>query len=383
MLDVGGGYINSNNKSLFNNCEYHVNDVVYSPNVTVMKQTKDLLFNNEEFDTIISTECLERDPEYKKSFQKIIDMLKPGGLFLFTCASFGRDEYKTPRTRHTNVEYDGSYDMREKTSDSLDYYKNLTEIDIKKAIPLDSVFGLTYRIYYNLKTYDLYFFGIKENGDTTSNTFISYDNGEIYTDVDKYRIAVREKKPFILDDDTDGSLSNIRRNKNNLKKRDELIKQNELINRNKKKLNNISFLDVAKDSVVGPIAQNQVIMKNRGTRKANNLKKLDTRKANNFKKRDELKKRNEQLAKARKNQLVQARRKQLAQARKEQLAQARRKQLAKARRKQQAKKRKEQLTKKRKERKIMEMKKRMAIKLYERKIMEMKKKNSGLLQFTY
>lgn len=44
------------------------------------------------FDTIISTECFEHDPEYSESLNKIYKMLKPDGLFCFTCASTNRME---------------------------------------------------------------------------------------------------------------------------------------------------------------------------------------------------------------------------------------------------------------------------------------------------
>ena len=50
-------------------------------NVTIVSKTKDLPYENETFDTIISTECFEHDPTYKESFLKIYAMLKKDGLF--------------------------------------------------------------------------------------------------------------------------------------------------------------------------------------------------------------------------------------------------------------------------------------------------------------
>ena len=95
VLDVGSGDINGNNCFLFENCEYEGNDVIQANNVTIVSKTKDLPFGDNTFDTIISTECFEHDPEYKESFIKIYHMLKPDGLFLFTCASTGRHEHGT------------------------------------------------------------------------------------------------------------------------------------------------------------------------------------------------------------------------------------------------------------------------------------------------
>lgn len=91
-------------------------------NVTIVSKTKDLPFENESFDTITSTECFEHDPEYKDSLLKIIEMLKPDGLFFFTCASTGRPEHGTRRTTPNH-----SYGTIGKIEDMEDYYKNLTE----------------------------------------------------------------------------------------------------------------------------------------------------------------------------------------------------------------------------------------------------------------
>ena len=69
VLDVGSGDVNGNNRTLFNGCEYHGNDVVEGKNVTLVSRTKDLPFSPETFDTIVSTECFEHDPEYSDSFR--------------------------------------------------------------------------------------------------------------------------------------------------------------------------------------------------------------------------------------------------------------------------------------------------------------------------
>ena len=213
VLDVGGGDINGNNRDLFENCEYEVNDVTDAPNVTVVARTKDLLFQDEYFDTIISTECFEHDPEYEQSFQKIVDMLRPGGLFLFTCASFGRQEHGTVRTSPRE-----SFGTRAEIPDMSDYYKNLTERDIRRAIPLDSIFA-TYHIYYNAKTRDVYFLGVKESQDNVFYAFVQYHGKDVYTDLDEYTNTVKKKISFILNDDADGSLCEIRREAHELEER--------------------------------------------------------------------------------------------------------------------------------------------------------------------
>ena len=160
VLDVGSGDINGNNRFLFNECEYHGNDVIEAPNVTVVSKTSKLSFQDNTFDTIVSTECFEHDPEYMKSFKKIFNMLKPGGLFFFTCASTGRDEHGTRRTSPNE-----SYGTRGNIEDMSDYYKNLTEIDLNNSLNLNACF-LIWDTYYNSNSKDLYFVGIKRGSNS-------------------------------------------------------------------------------------------------------------------------------------------------------------------------------------------------------------------------
>lgn len=156
VLDVGSGDINGNNRFLFENCEYEGNDVIQANNVTIVSKTKDLPFQNNTFDTIISTECFEHDPEYKESFMKIYNMLKPDGLFCFTCASTNRPEHGTRRTTPCD-----SYGTIGNLEEMSDYYKNLTEIDLNEALPLNKLFSV-WDTYYNPNSKDLYFLGIKK-----------------------------------------------------------------------------------------------------------------------------------------------------------------------------------------------------------------------------
>lgn len=159
VLDVGAGDINGNNRYLFENCEYDGNDVVQAANVTIVSKTKDLQFADATFDTIVSTECFEHDPEYKQSFENIYRMLKPGGLLCFTCASTGRPEHGTRRTTPQH-----SYGTIGGLEDMSDYYKNLTEKDVNAVMPFDKLFTV-WNTYYNCGIKDLYFYGIKKSNE--------------------------------------------------------------------------------------------------------------------------------------------------------------------------------------------------------------------------
>ena len=169
VLDVGSGDINGNNRFLFEQCNYIGNDVIKANNVTIVCKTKDLPAQNNTFDTIISTECFEHDPEYKESFKKIYDILKPDGLFCFTCASTDRLEHGTRRTSPGC-----SYGTIGNLPDMVDYYKNLTEKDLNDVLELNALFSV-WDTYYNSISKDLYFVGIKK-GSTIFNSLEKYVN---------------------------------------------------------------------------------------------------------------------------------------------------------------------------------------------------------------
>jgi SAM-dependent methyltransferase len=164
VLDVGSGDINGNNRYLFENCVYDGNDVIDAKNVTIVSKTKDIGFEDNTFDTIISTECFQHDCEYNESFKKIYKMLKPNGLFLFTCASTGRPEHGTMRS----TPFD-SYGTLGCLIDMCDYYKNISEEDLNNVLELNELFCV-WDTYYNSFTCDLYFLGIKKS-----------DNNDIFT----------------------------------------------------------------------------------------------------------------------------------------------------------------------------------------------------------
>jgi SAM-dependent methyltransferase len=169
VLDVGSGDINGNNRLLFEQCNYIGNDLIKAKNVTIVCKTKDLPAQNNTFDTIISTECFEHDPEYKESLKKIYDILKPDGLFCFTCASTDRPEHGTRRTSPGC-----SYGTIGNLPDMVDYYKNLTEKDINYVLELNALFSV-WDTYYNSISKDLYFVGIKK-GSTNFNSLEKYVN---------------------------------------------------------------------------------------------------------------------------------------------------------------------------------------------------------------
>jgi SAM-dependent methyltransferase len=157
VLDVGSGDVNGTNEYLFDpSCVYHGNDVMPGRNVTLMYKTAELPFYEPTFDTIVSSECFQHDLEYKESLQKIVQILRPGGLFAFTCASGGRPEHGT---RRHNPEMSFTTKLGAKWAS---YYKTLSFEDLEQAIDLNTVFS-QYAAYYEPKSKDLYFMGLKKD----------------------------------------------------------------------------------------------------------------------------------------------------------------------------------------------------------------------------
>ncbi len=93
-LDCGSLDINGNNRYLFEGGRYTGIDVGKGRNVDHVSLIHE--WRGCGYFTIISTECFEHDAHLQKSLARIVEMLRPGGLFLFTCATTGRGEHGTP-----------------------------------------------------------------------------------------------------------------------------------------------------------------------------------------------------------------------------------------------------------------------------------------------
>lgn len=155
VLDIGSMDINGNNRAHFKNSDYTGIDIGEGNNVDVICSGHlfSVSSNSEKFNTVISTECFEHDVYYKETILNVVEnLLLPGGMFLFTCATTGRPEHGTTRTSP----FDSPF--------TNDYYKNLAEDDIKEFLDLDRYFS-DYSFSVNSDSHDLYFWGIKKKMD--------------------------------------------------------------------------------------------------------------------------------------------------------------------------------------------------------------------------
>ena len=159
VLDVGALDINGNNRGYFTDCKYTGIDIGPGPNVDEVSICHKYDKPNSSFEVVMSTDSLEHDMYWGLTLKKMYDLTKPGGLMLFTCATTGRSE-------HGTVKYDQAASPHTLKIDQWSsYYSNLTEQNIRSALPVDTAF---YRYEFSvivgsLKDWgkDLRFWGIK------------------------------------------------------------------------------------------------------------------------------------------------------------------------------------------------------------------------------
>lgn len=98
VLEVGAYDVNGAARSFFTDCDYVGLDVGEGPGVDVAVPGEDYDAPDDSFDVVISCECMEHNPAWAATSQNMLRVLRPGGLFVLTCAAPGRKEHGTTRT---------------------------------------------------------------------------------------------------------------------------------------------------------------------------------------------------------------------------------------------------------------------------------------------
>lgn len=156
VLDIGSLDINGNNRHVFSHPYSYIGvDLNAGSNVDVVCPGH-LYDCGYLFDVVVSSECFEHDMYYARTLQNMIRLLRPGGLLIFTCASTGRHEHGTLRMYPEDAPF--LLEMGEKWAN---YYKNLTEDDIRAVIDVNNSFT-SFEFIYEPTAFDLYFWGIKK-----------------------------------------------------------------------------------------------------------------------------------------------------------------------------------------------------------------------------
>lgn len=94
VLELGSQDINGSIRPFFGaGCRYVGIDVFDRPGVDWVGLAHDYPergWNGEEFDALLSTECLEHDPYWKQTITANAALVRVGGLVAITCASYKR-----------------------------------------------------------------------------------------------------------------------------------------------------------------------------------------------------------------------------------------------------------------------------------------------------
>jgi SAM-dependent methyltransferase len=164
VLGIGTFDVCGTERTYFENCNFIGLDLCEGDGVDVVCPAQDYDAPNGTFDTIISCECWEHNPFYKESIQNAVRMLKSGGLLIFTCATTGRPVHGVGYMEEACKEkYQNWKTMPNVSKENWDndYYKNLTEIDIRECIDVDNVFS-SYEFEVDENHCDLFFWGVKK-----------------------------------------------------------------------------------------------------------------------------------------------------------------------------------------------------------------------------
>ena len=154
VIDFGSLDINGNNRIYFEDCEYTGIDIGAGNNVDIICMAHEFMAPDNTYDVVISTEMFQNDKFIYLSLPNMIRVLRPGGLFLFTCAGNGRTETGTMRNSP-----DHSPLTTTMPGDWPSYYKSIDEELIRSIIDIDAAFsGISFNIFGS----DFRGFGIKK-----------------------------------------------------------------------------------------------------------------------------------------------------------------------------------------------------------------------------
>jgi len=147
VLEIGSLYINGSLRDIFQGTSEYVGvDLGAGLGVDVISRGHKILFQDNYFDASVSAECFEHDQFWDKTFQKMVDVTKPQGFIVFSCATTGRAEHGTSRTDAGSSPF------------TQEYYQNLTEKDFEHKFNISKLFQ-QYEFILEKNHHDLYFWG--------------------------------------------------------------------------------------------------------------------------------------------------------------------------------------------------------------------------------
>lgn len=146
VLEVGSYNVNGSIRDLFDTPTLYTGlDLAPGEDVDVVCSGAEY-DTDIRFDVVISTECFEHTAQWHEVFGNMHRLCKPGGLVVFTCAAYQRQEHGTPRTSPAD------------SALASEYYCNLNVKDFEDQFPLLSMF---HWYGWEARGNDLYFYGVK------------------------------------------------------------------------------------------------------------------------------------------------------------------------------------------------------------------------------
>ena len=152
-LEIGSGNGNPKAKTHTENCEWVGVDLEEGDNVDVVSLGH-LYKDDELFDVVSAFEVFEHDPYIDLTVINMIDHLKPGGLFIMSCAGIGRPEHGTSRLHPVAMPFTQERDRWK------DFYRNRTPYDFKMIPHWDRLSNGYWGVNEGLG--DLYYRGFKK-----------------------------------------------------------------------------------------------------------------------------------------------------------------------------------------------------------------------------
>ena len=156
--------MNGTNSYLFENSKVLGLDIEEGPGVDIVCEAQKYDAPDESFDVIVSSECWEHNPYYKESLQNAVRMLNSGGFMLFACATTGRPVHGIASLQPHMLQIDPTWTVMPSAKHDdwqTEYYKNVTEKDVRDAIDIDEIFS-SYEFVVEENHCDLYFWGFKK-----------------------------------------------------------------------------------------------------------------------------------------------------------------------------------------------------------------------------
>jgi SAM-dependent methyltransferase len=155
VVEIGSANVNGSIRPFFQGSQYTGVDLTEGAGVEVIASGDEVALPSDSVDLTISCECFEHNPRWRETFVNMHRMTRAGGVLVVTCASRGRLEHGTTRTR--------PFDSPGTITSGWDYYRNLNREDFERQLPLASMFE-SHAFFRNEVSKDLYFVGRKPGG---------------------------------------------------------------------------------------------------------------------------------------------------------------------------------------------------------------------------